>query len=155
MADLRLITYCGLYCGLCAEINRIPRIAQDLRDTMKKEGYDQWGQNLPGFKEFWSFLNNLIESKTTRSCREGTCGAPFCSIRKCAREKNVDICIYCEDYPCNRIDGIAQGYPTLLTDGKRLKDIGVDAWIVEQEQRAKTGFTYADIRCYPYEVPDK
>jgi len=45
------------------------------------------------------------------------------------------------------------GYPTLIADGKRIKKIGIDAWIEEQEERVKTGFAYADIRCYPYEVP--
>ena len=155
MADLRLITYCGLYCGLCSQLNRIPQRALELKDSMQKEGYEHWGQNIPGFNEFWAFLNNLIESRTVNSCREGNCGAPFCTVRKCARERNIDICIYCEDYPCNRINGIAKGYPTLFADGKRMKDIGVEAWIEEQEQRVKTGFAYTDIRCYPYEVPDK
>lgn len=155
MTDLRLVTYCGLYCGLCATKNRIPRKAKDLKNTMQKEGYEDWGENIPGFKEFWAFLNNLVEFEETCSCREETCGGPFCTIRKCAREKNIDICISCEEYPCKRIDGIAKGYPTLLADGKRIKDIGIDAWIEEQEERAKTGFAYADIRCHPYEVPDK
>jgi len=136
-------------------MNRIPQRALDLQDSMQKEGYDQWGQDFPGFKDFWKFLNYLVESKVTCSCREGTCGPPFCTIRKCAQERNIDICISCEDYPCERINGIAKGYPTLIADGKRVKDIGIEAWIEEQEQRAKTGFAYADIRCYPYEVPDK
>ncbi len=57
--------------------------------------------------------------------------------------------------PVIDIDNIAKGYPTLLSDGKRIKDIGIDAWIEEQEVRAKSGFAYVDIRCYPYEVPDK
>ena len=155
MTDLRLITYCGLYCGLCSLKCRIPQRAQALHDSMQKDGYDHWGQNIPGFTEFWEFLDRLVESESKRSCREGTCGAPFCTIRKCAREKNIDICISCEDYPCNRIDGIAEGYPTLLSDGKRIKDIGIAGWIEEQEERAKSGFAYVDIRCYPYEVPEK
>lgn len=45
------------------------------------------------------------------------------------------------------------GYPTLIANGRRMKEIGPDAWIREQEERAKTGFAYADIRCYPYNVP--
>ena len=155
MADLRLVTYCGLYGGLCAQNCRIPQKARALRDAMQKEGYEQWGHNIPGFVDFWEFLNGLVESESTHSCREDTCGAPFCTIRKCARQKNVDLCISCEAYPCERIQGLAKGYPTLLADGKRIKDIGIEAWIEEQEERAKTGFAYVDIRCYPYEVPDK
>jgi hypothetical protein len=34
----------------------------------------------------------------------------------------------------------------LLADGHRLKRIGLERWIAEQEGRASTGFAYADIR---------
>jgi hypothetical protein len=155
MADLSLVTYCGLYCGLCSQKCRIPKKAQELKEAMKIEDYEHWGPSLPGFNEFWSFLNNLASSESKCSCREETCGAPFCTIRKCAKEKNLDICVSCDEYPCERIKGIAKGYPTLLADGQRIKEIGIDAWLVEQAKRAETGFAYADIRCYPYEVPDK
>jgi hypothetical protein len=33
-----------------------------------------------------------------------------------------------------------------------MKEIGIDAWVKEQEERTKTGFAYSDIRCYPYTV---
>jgi hypothetical protein len=155
MADLRLVTYCGLYCGLCSNKNRIPRKAQELQDTMRKEGYERWAQEIPGFKPFWEFLSGLAKGGPGGTCREGTCGAPFCAIRKCARGKKIDICVECAEYPCKKIAGVAKGYPTLLADGKRMKEIGVEAWIKEQEERAGTGFAYVDIRCYPYEVPDK
>jgi len=122
---------------------------------MQKEGYEHWGQEIPGFKEFWKFLSGLGEFEAKCSCRNGKCGPPFCGIRKCAREKGVDVCVFCEEYPCGRILGIAKGYPMLLADGKRMKEIGMEAWIKEQEERRKTGFAYVDIRCYPYEVADK
>jgi hypothetical protein len=50
---------------------------------------------------------------------------------------------------------IAKGYPTLLSDGKRMKEIGIEAWVGEQNARAETGFVYSDIRCYPYNVPNE
>jgi len=51
--------------------------------------------------------------------------------------------------------GIAKGYVNLLADGRRMTDIGMERWIEEQEARKATGFSYVDIRCYPYEIPDK
>jgi hypothetical protein len=122
---------------------------------MEKEGYHHWGKNLPGFQDFWAFLHRLVAQESTCSCREETCGAPFCAIRTCARERDVDVCAFCDDYPCRRVEAIARGYPTLLADGRRMKDIGLEAWIEEQEERAETGFAYVDIRCHPYEVPDE
>ena len=155
MADLQLVTYCGLYCGLCAQKNRIPKRAGALKDAMQKEGYEHWGEFVPGFKEFWPFLGRLAESESTGTCRDGKCGPPFCGIRKCAHKRGVEVCSFCEDWPCEKVQGIAKGYPTLLADGKRMREIGIDAWIKEQEERAKTGFSYVDIRSYPYEVPEE
>lgn len=155
MADLTKVTYCGLYCGLCSQQNRIPQRATDLRDLMRKEAWDQWGVEIPGFKEFWSFLNDLTESEQRCSCRSGVCGPPFCGIRKCAQKKGVEVCPFCEEYPCHRILGLAKGYVLMLADAERMKSIGIDSWIGEQEERRKTGFAYVDIRCHPYEVPDK
>jgi hypothetical protein len=155
MADLAQVTYCGLYCGLCSQRNRIPQRARALREAMQREGWDQWGGEIPNFKEFWSFLDGIGESEPRCSCRAGKCGPPFCGIRKCARQKGVDVCPFCEDYPCNRVLGLAKGYVTLIADGERMKKIGIDAWVEEQEGRAETGFAYVDIRCSPYEVPDE
>lgn len=147
------VTYCGFYCGLCAQCNRIPKRAEELRETMRKEGWDQWGNAFPEFKEFWSFLNGLVESKSRCSCRGGTCGPPFCGIRKYAQQKGIEMCPFCDEYPCNRILGVAKGYVIMLADSARMKAIGIDAWIAEQEERHKTGFAYVDIRCYPYDIP--
>ena len=152
MDDLKLVTYCGLYCKLCAQRGRIPCQANILRETMSKEGYEFWGKEIPGFNQFWTFLNNLCEpEKACPGCRQAE--PPFCTIKKCAQERKVDVCVFCEEYPCKRVLGIAKGYPTLIADGKKMKEIGMEKWIQEQEERSKTGFAYADIRYYPYDIP--
>jgi hypothetical protein len=154
MVDLEKVTYCGLYCGLCSRRNRTPRQAAALRDSMRTDGWELWApHDLPGFTPFWGFLSYLADSGEQCSCRGGTCGPGFCSIRTCAREKGVEVCAFCGDYPCERIMGLAHGYPTLLADGKRIQEKGLEAWIAEQETRAGTGFAYADIRTHPYSVP--
>jgi len=123
MEDLRLVTYCGLYCGLCAQRGRIPRQASALRASMANEGYEFWGQELPNFNEFWSFLTDLCDpDKACPGCRQGG-GPPFCGIRKCARQRGVEVCVFCEEYPCKRVLGIAKGYPTLIADGQRIREM--------------------------------
>lgn len=116
---------------------------------MRKEGYENWGSELPHFVEFWSFLNDMADSEARCSCREGKCEPPFCGIRKCAQEKSINVCPFCEEYPCQKI----MGYGTMLADAQRMKTIGFNAWTQEQEERKDTGFCYADVRIYPYEVP--
>lgn len=144
--NLEFLTICGLYCNLCSQRARIPQQARALRDTLAKEGFDQWGQNMPNFKEFWTFLNQWSDIKNAcPGCRQGG-GNPECDIRQCAHEKKVDMCPHCDEYPCQRIQELNGVYPTLVADGRRLKDIGTDAWIAEQKNRAKAGFVYSDIR---------
>jgi hypothetical protein len=155
MDKMEQVTYCGLYCGLCTQRNRIPRQADELRETMHKEGWDFWGTEQSGFKEFWEFLNKLAKMEENCSCRLNKCGPPFCGIRNCAQSKAVEVCVFCEDYPCYRIEGLCKGYVNLLGDAKRIKEKGLEKWIEEQEERRKTGFAYTDIRNHPYEVPDK
>jgi hypothetical protein len=154
MVNLEQVTYCGLYCGLCSARNRIPRQAEALRESMRKEGWDVWGKEQEGFEQFWTYLNGLVESEENCSCRAGKCGPPFCSIRKCASEKGVDACPFCDEYPCYRILGLAEGYVGILADGKRMKEKGLESWIAEQEERRKTGFAYTDIRNHPYSIPE-
>ncbi len=151
--SLQMISYCGLYCNLCGQRSRIPKLAQALRKAMETESWEAFGGFFPQFKEFWDFLNRICApTGVCPACRQGG-GPPWCSIRSCACKRNIDICVFCEEYPCHRIEAIARGYPTLIPDGKRLREIGINKWVEEQEKRAETGFAYADIRCYPYEVP--
>ncbi|MEW6106136.1 MAG: NAD-dependent epimerase/dehydratase family protein [Bacillota bacterium] len=37
-------------------------------------------------------------------------------------------------------------YPLLLADGRRMREIGLEKWVAEQEARDATGFAYADVR---------
>jgi len=62
---LRLVTYCGLYCNLCSTRGRVPKQASALRETMRKEGWEYWGNSVPGFEGFWKFLDGMSTSEKT------------------------------------------------------------------------------------------
>ena len=146
------MAYCGLYCGLCAHRIRIPQQASQLQKSLHEEGFDNWYQYVPDLKDtfppFWQFLQKLTEIDCT--CRtEG--GPPECKIRQCAEQRNVTVCPQCKDYPCALIQSLAEHYPILIQDGKRLQKIGLEKWVKEQEERAKRGVVYADIR-YPWKT---
>jgi len=143
----RLLAYCGLYCGLCAERSRIPQRAKLLREALGEEGWDSWHGSVASMREafsvFWEFLDGLV--KNDCACRRGG-GPPECKIRACAKERGVEACPLCDDYPCGHIERLAEHYVTAIQDGKRLRRIGPEAWLKEQEERARRGFVYADIR---------
>ncbi|MFZ5924886.1 MAG: DUF3795 domain-containing protein [Bacillota bacterium] len=145
--NLEEVAYCGLYCGLCASRRRIPQQAVMLRETLRREGYDKGYFDVPGlegiFSAFWKGLN-LLADVPCPGCRAGA-GFPDCSVRACARGREVTACPLCPDYPCDRL-GILKHYPLLLADGRRMQQVGLEKWVAEQEARATTGFAYADIR---------
>jgi len=145
--ELRLLGYCGLYCGLCAHRNRIPQRAKLLRDALHEEGWDSWYKYDASIKDtfpvFWEFLDGL--AKTDCTCRTGG-GPPDCKIRTCTKERGVDACPFCAEYPCDMIEDLAEHYVTAIQDGRRLRKIGLKAWVSEQEERARRGVVYADTR---------
>ena len=149
---LKLLAPCGIYCGLCSSRNRMPAQAQALRQTMWNGGWDSLGREVKDFREFWRFLNRITDpEESCPGCRTPGappfCGGPeSCDIRQCALERKIDLCVDCRDWPCARIERLGRSYVTLIADGTRLKKIGVDKWLGEQEARAKTGFCYVDLR---------
>jgi hypothetical protein len=145
-----LVTYCGLYCDLCAERIRIPRRATALQAAMAEEGWPFWGPTRPGFTEFWSFLEELGSGEGCPGCRAGG-GYPGCQIRVCARERGLELCSQCPDFPCKHVEALAARYPTLIADNVRMKVVGLEQWLIEQKERARRGVVYADIR---YQVDD-
>jgi hypothetical protein len=145
--EMESVTYCGLYCGLCGGRARIPRRAEALHEAMDDEGWPQWGNGVPGFSEFWSFLDSLLSDGGCPGCRaEG--GWPGCPIRVCARERGLELCNLCPDFPCSHVEGLAARYPTLIADNRRMQVVGMECWLSEQEERARRGVVYADTR-YP------
>lgn len=143
--ELQFVTYCGLYCELCAERSRIPRLATGLKDAMADEGWPYWGHEVANFAEFWAFLEGLKADGGCPGCRAGG-GYPDCQIRRCARERCVELCAECADWPCGLIDTLANRYPMLVADNHRLQRIGRARWLDEQRERARRGVVYADWR---------
>jgi len=144
-AQLEFVTYCGLYCGLCAERTRIPQLAAALQQAMAEEGWPFFGPSFPGFAPFWEFLEKLHTECGCSGCRAGG-GFPQCQIRACALERGLDLCSQCADFPCERVEGLAARYPTLIADNRRLQAMGLEQWLGEQDERARRGAVYSDMR---------
>jgi hypothetical protein len=147
MADLKYVTYCGLYCRQCSNMTYIPRQAKALYNTLKREGFDFFGPyESEKFNDFWEYLQELADQDRTNPGCRGGCGDPNCKVRICAREKDVEVCVYCDEYPCDNFEMLIKRYPALLGDGQKLKEIGIDAWLEAQEERCSRGYCFSDSR---------
>ncbi len=70
--------------------------------------------------------------------------SPECKIMLCAQNRNKKYCFQCEDFPCEILnefssDGISHHKRT-VENLKRMKEIGINAWIEEQKMKGKCVF---------------
>lgn len=98
---------------------------------------------IPSGDVFWTFLEDMAANGTCASCREGS-GNPGCAIRICARDKRIEMCALCESYPCAHFTEFFKGYPILKQDNALLREKGMEAWSMRQDERCANGFTYQD-----------
>jgi len=142
--DKRYACYCGLYCENCAVKVKVYPAAKILYDEMKNAGFDDVVAGIPGGDGFWAFLKDIADNWICISCRDGS-GNPGCKVRECAKEKGVEMCALCVDYPCGHIANFDAGYPMLKSDNALLRGEGWEAWGRLQDERQAAGFTYSSV----------
>ena len=139
----KFICYCGLYCENCAVMAKVAPASRTLYDEMKKAGFEEIIEQIPGGEAFWPFLKGMAEHGICVSCVDGS-GNPGCAVRICAKEKGVEMCAFCAEYPCEKFNAFFAGYPVLMRDNELLREQGLDAWAKLQDGRRASGYTYSD-----------
>ena len=65
--------------------------------------------------------------------------SPDCKYIKCAQSKEIDACPLCSEYPCEDIMKFETDehvhHKTVLPNGRRIKETGLEAWLEEQKER--------------------
>ncbi len=134
--------YCGLYCENCAVKVKVEPAAKTLYNEMNTLGFDEIMQFFPDGEKFWAFLQGMATNGVCISCKAGS-GNPVCTIRQCAKEKNIEMCALCENYPCEHFADFFEGYPLLKHDNAILRNEGWEAWEKLQTERLAKGFGFA------------
>jgi hypothetical protein len=84
-----MLGYCGYNCHLCAARSDDPEIRQKLVD---------------GWRKYFGHENYTAENVRCDGCRaDGRLADKECKARPCAREKGVESCAYCDDFPCDKL----------------------------------------------------
>jgi hypothetical protein len=155
MESKDLVTYCGGYCGECAlfpgftALREAALILGELIDTHGLQNWipeawtpDAWtpdAENKFDFAEFRKGLTFFSAPESWYACRE-CCksggGWPECPMRKCCREREIDICFDCGDFPCSKV----KWNPIMIKRGDEYKKLGKGEWLREREKNANQGF---------------
>ena len=84
-----MIGYCGYSCHLCAARSEDPMVRQRLVD---------------GWRRIFDHRQYTAENVRCDGCRsEGRTADTTCAARPCAKEKNIDSCACCEEFPCAKM----------------------------------------------------
>lgn len=101
---MRLIAYCGLYCGDCPRYgNKTARLAQELRRKLEASGFARAARTkkarasgYKGFPAFWEMLG-MIAGFECPGCRKVGCSVT-CRIRPCCIKRGLAGCWECAEF---------------------------------------------------------
>lgn len=142
--DLKKYPYgiCGVYCGQCPNGNgRVKVIAGELKRLVDTVRYDWLNEVVKSFK-FDEFRKGLewFSAAQCPDCLNGG-GAP-CENKKCAPEKKIESCLLCTDYlTCPNTEYHREWYPFVVENYARVRQVGLQKHLEEEEQRAKAGIS--------------
>jgi len=140
--DKKYICYCGVYCENCGIKTKVEPTAKVLYEEMAKMGFEGFIRFIPNGESFWAFLKYMVEHGVCISCQSGDGGDPNCAIRICAKERGIEMCALCNEYPCDKLAETFKVNPTKKSDNDLLREQGMEQWAKLQDERKAKGFTY-------------
>jgi C_GCAxxG_C_C family probable redox protein len=126
---------CGLSCGKCLAYAGSPiqkfshALAEELGDNFAMYA-ERFKDMDPVFEEYTPFREKLdfFGSGSCSGCREKGCLFKDCRVTVCVREKGVDYCYQCDEFPCDRHEmpaGLAERW---LANNNKMREIGPEKW---------------------------
>ena len=116
----RYDSYCGLYCGACDTL--IANREKRAHELAKNRGRSLEDVTCNGCK------TNIISVY----CRK-------CELRKCAKDKEVEFCSECPEYPCQKLMDFRHDkyshHSVVIKNLDFIKNHGLDNWLREQKAR--------------------
>ena len=120
-----LLAPCGLYCGVCS-------IYIAHRDDNQK-----FKQLL--MKVYKPFVKDANDIACTGCLSDGIVFpvCQVCSIKKCCKEKNIEGCHQCDDFPCKFIENfpIPVGKKVIMRAIPTWRELGTEKFVEEEEKR--------------------
>lgn len=136
---LDVLAPCGLDCSKCfafaeGEVGLHSARLQELLGNFDR--YAQRFSILPGlevFRNYPSFKEVLayLAQADCRGCRKGTCKYPGCGVVSCYKEKGVDFCFQCAEFPCAKTNFDPDLERRWIQMNSRMREVGAEAYLEE------------------------
>jgi hypothetical protein len=140
---LKLIAPCGLDCTRCADYahGEISSLSAKLKELLTNYGRvaklkARLKPEFAAYECFEQILDSLA-SAACGGCRSESSACPIdCKARTCHKQKKVDFCFECQDYPC-----ADPTFGPLIERWKqkndRMKEVGVIRFYEEQKKTSR------------------
>lgn len=136
---LDILAPCGLNCQKCLAYNQgdIKKHSQTLKNLLGN--FDNFAKRFVNFNpvfENYSVFNELLTHFTKggcNGCRNGECINKACNVIKCFKDKNVDFCFECSDFPCDNSGFDENLKARWIASNNRMKEIGVVQYLEENK----------------------
>ena len=122
------VAYCGLKCDECFVYTKtISEAVKSLRREMRAARLKEAWKDIPFLGEYDPFkktLDSLAGFRCNKVCRDGG-GNPWCKIRKCCQQKEVDGC-----WECAGLEGCDKLAERYLANVRRIKRSGIEKFVL-------------------------
>ena len=137
---------CGINCQKCFAFNSgdIKRHSSNLQASLGN--FDIYAKRFselldtPVFEKYPDFkemLNHFANSNCL-GCRKQECHLfTSCNVRTCYKEKSVDFCFQCDEFPCNHTGFDIHLEQRWRKINERMKDVGVENYFEEIKDKAR------------------
>jgi hypothetical protein len=125
----KLLSPCGLYCGVCGIYYATRDNNQKFLDTL----LSFYQSNLPGLENMTTddlACEGCFSDNRTLFCKT-------CAVKDCNQEKGYTGCHECDDFPCQLIEDfpIPVGKKVILRSIPFRKKYGTAKWVADEEAR--------------------
>lgn len=142
---LQFLAPCGLNCRKCMANVDGPIRASSLALKDSLVGFERFAERFSGslavFKNYPSFQEVLdfFAQADCHGCRSGNCKFFNCHVMTCHKEKEVDFCFQCGEFPCDRTNFDPNLRARWLVMQTRMQEIGVEAFFDETKDLPRYG----------------
>ncbi len=140
---LKILAPCGLNCNNCfaytnGEIRKTSIKLQNLLGLFDIYA-ERFSSFLPVFKNYPSFksLLSYLTEENCSGCREGSCLYPDCGVRDCYKNKKVDFCFQCNEFPCGNSNFDTHLKRRWIQMNNRMKEIGIESFYQESKDNSR------------------
>lgn len=132
---------CGIECARCVAFKdgEVVRLSSALKEQLHnfENMANYYKKFTPVFNNYDSFVEILefFAKGSCPGCLFGESPNCSCNVKECHKEKNVDFCYQCAEYPCDKTNYEENLYKKWRANNDMMKEKGVEAFYTEKKSK--------------------